>query len=137
MAALTVSCRLEEEVSLVAEDEEGRQMIFDDYGLKETGLNQIIHESNSMLALNTYYTVGPEEARAWPFPLGMTAPKAAGIIHSDFERGFIKAETISYAEFVAHHGEAGAKEAGKMRLEGKDYVCKDGDIFHWKFNTTS
>jgi len=137
IAALAVCCRLEEEVSMMADDAESRDSILKEYGLEETGLNRIIHESNTMLALNTYYTVGPEEARAWPFPQGITAPKAAGLIHSDFERGFIKAETLTYDDFVAYKGEAGAKEAGKMRLEGKEYVCKDGDIFLFKFNTTT
>ena len=137
VAAISVSCRLEEEVSMVADDVETRDNILREYGLQETGLNQVIHASNQMLALSTFYTVGPQEARAWPFAQGIAAPKAAGLIHSDFERGFIKAETISFQDFVAYGGEAEAREAGKLRLEGKDYVPQDGDIFHFKFNTTT
>ncbi|EKX51192.1 hypothetical protein GUITHDRAFT_157221 [Guillardia theta CCMP2712] len=130
---INVCSKLEEEVSLM-DDPESREQILQEYGLEKTGLSKIVAESNRRLGLQTYYTVGPQEARAWQFPEGMLAPQAAGIIHTDFEKGFIKAETISYDDYIACGGEQGAKEAGKLRLEGKEYVCQDGDIFHFKFN---
>ena len=103
-------------------------------GLEEPGLNRLIREAYALLGLQTYFTVGPKEARAWTIPIGATAPQAAGVIHTDFEKGFIRAETIAYADFVALKGEQGAKEAGKMRAEGKGYVVKDGDVMHFLFN---
>ena len=102
-------------------------------GLEEPGLNRLIRAGYDLLDLLTYFTVGPKEARAWTVTTGTRAPQAAGVIHTDFEKGFIRAETITYGDFVALNGEAGAKEAGKMRLEGKDYVVKDGDVMHFRF----
>jgi ribosome-binding ATPase YchF (GTP1/OBG family) len=102
-------------------------------GLAEPGLNKLIREGYRVLDLITYFTAGPKEARAWTVTAGTKAPKAAGVIHTDFEKGFIRAETIAYADYVALGGEQGAKEAGKMRLEGKDYVVQDGDVMHFRF----
>jgi len=101
----------------------------------EPGLDRLIRAGYGLLDLITYFTVGPKETRAWTIPRGMRAPQAAGVIHGDFERGFIRAETIAYADYVGHGGEQGAKEAGRMRLEGKDYVVADGDVMHFRFNT--
>lgn len=134
-SVLIVSCKLEEEVSQMSDDESAKGEMLQAYGLQETGLARIIKESNGLLKLATYYTVGPQEARAWVFPEGMRAPQAAGLIHSDFERGFIRANTMSYEDFVKYGGEAGCKDAGRMRQEGKDYVCCDGDIYHFLNNT--
>lgn len=103
-------------------------------GLKETGLKRIVTQGYKLLHLLTFFTIGPKEARAWTTHHGARAPQAAGCIHTDFERGFIRAETISFEDYVAHGGESGAKAAGKMRLEGKDYIAQDGDIFHFRFN---
>jgi len=103
-------------------------------GLDEPGLNRLIREAYRLLGLQSYFTAGVQEVRAWTVPVGAKAPQAAGVIHTDFERGFIKAEVISYADYVEYGGEAGAKAAGKMRLEGKDYVMQDGDVVHFKFN---
>ncbi|KJS39612.1 MAG: GTP-binding protein, partial [Hyphomonas sp. BRH_c22] len=97
-------------------------------------LTRLIHAGYDLLDLQTYFTVGPKEARAWTIRRGWTAPKAAGVIHGDFEKGFIRAETIAFADFVASGGEAGAKEAGKMRAEGKEYIVQDGDVLHFRFN---
>jgi ribosome-binding ATPase YchF (GTP1/OBG family) len=104
-------------------------------GLEEAGLDRLIRRGYDLLRLETYFTAGPKEARAWTIPAGTTAPKAAGVIHGDFEKGFIRAETISYEDYVAYKGESGAKEAGRMRAEGKSYVVKDGDVLHFLFNT--
>ena len=93
-----------------------------------------MHTGYKLLDLVTYFTVGPKEARVWTIHEGWTAPQAAGVIHGDFEKGFIRAETIAYEDFVAHNGEAGAKEAGKMRAEGKEYIVQDGDVMHFRFN---
>jgi len=103
-------------------------------GLKEPGLNRLIQKGYALLGLQTYFTVGPKEARAWTFRDGWKAPKCAGVIHGDFEKGFIRAETTAYQDYVDNNGELGAKEAGKVRQEGKDYVVKDGDIMLFKFN---
>ena len=103
-------------------------------GLEESGLSRVIRAGFKLLGLKTFFTVGPKEARAWTFPDGAKAPQAAGEIHSDFERGFIRAETIAYNDFVTLNGEAGAREAGKLRQEGKEYVVKDGDVMLFKFN---
>ena len=100
-------------------------------GLEEAGLDRLIRAGYALLRLETYFTVGPKEARAWTVPAGTAAPRAAGVIHGDFERGFIRAETIAYDDFVAHGGEQGAKEAGRMRVEGKAYVVRDGDVLHF------
>ena len=111
-----------------------KQAFLDDLGLAEPGLDRVIHAGYKLLGLQTYFTVGPKEVRAWTVEVGATAPKAAAVIHTDFEKGFIRAETIAFDDFIACKGEHGAKEAGKMRLEGKDYVVKDGDVMHFRFN---
>jgi len=105
-----------------------------DLGMTEPGLNRVIHAAYHLLGLQTYFTAGVKEVRAWTIHIGDTAPKAAGVIHTDFERGFIRAQTIAYEDFIAHKGEQGAKEAGKMRTEGKDYVVQDGDVLNFLFN---
>ena len=102
--------------------------------MEEAGLNRVIRAGYELLGLQTYFTAGVQEVRAWTIPIGATAPQAAGVIHTDFQRGFIKAEVVSYSDFVEFSGEQGAKEAGKLRLEGKDYIVKDGDVIHFKFN---
>ena len=114
--------------------DEDKQVFLEDMGMDEPGLNRVIRAAYSLLGLQTYFTAGVKEVRAWTIRVGDTAPQAAGVIHSDFEKGFIRAETISYEDFVACGGESGAKEKGKMRLEGKDYVVKDGDVVHFRFN---
>src|SRR5690606_23780444 len=101
----------------------------------ETGLSRVIRAGYDLLGLITYFTIGPKEARAWTVPQGAKAPAAAGVIHTDFEKGFIRAETIAYADYVACNGEQGAKDVGKMRLEGKEYVVADGDVMHFRFAT--
>ena len=128
-----ISAEIESELSQL-EDEEQKEYL-ESLGLEEPGLNRIIREGYKLLNLQTYFTVGPKEARAWTVTVGTKAPQAAGVIHSDFERGFIRAQTIAYDDFVALGGEAAAKEAGKARDEGKEYVVKDGDIMLFKFNT--
>jgi GTP-binding protein YchF len=105
-----------------------------DMGMTEPGLDRVIHAGYALLGLQTYFTAGPKEVRAWTIHRGDTAPQAAGVIHTDFEKGFIRAEVIAYADYLACNGEQGAKEAGKMRLEGKEYVVKDGDVMHFRFN---
>ncbi len=132
-AQVVISAAIEAEVALLADDEERKEFL-QALGLQETGLARVIRAGYELLHLITFFTVGPKEAHAWTLPKGLKAPQAAGVIHTDFERGFIRAETISYADFIACGGEAGAKEAGRMRLEGKDYVVQDGDIFHFLFN---
>jgi ribosome-binding ATPase YchF (GTP1/OBG family) len=103
-------------------------------GMEEPGLNRVIRAGYSLLGLQTYFTAGPKEVRAWTIPIGATAPNAAGKIHTDFEKGFIRAEVVAYNDFITGNGEQGAKEAGKWRLEGKDYIVQDGDIIHFRFN---
>ncbi|MGP1677814.1 MAG: redox-regulated ATPase YchF [Burkholderiales bacterium] len=115
------------------EDEE-KQIFLADMGLEEPGLDRLIRAGYTLLGLQTYFTAGPKEVRAWTVHIGATAPQAAGVIHTDFEHGFIRAEVISFADYIACKGEQGAKEAGKMRLEGKDYVVRDGDVMHFRFN---
>ena len=105
-----------------------------DLGMEEAGLHRVIRAGYQLLGLQTYFTAGPKEARAWTITQGSTAPKAAGVIHTDFEKGFIRAEVIGYEDYLSGNGEAGAKEAGNWRLEGKDYVVEDGDIIHFRFN---
>ena len=105
-----------------------------DYGLSEPGLDRVIHAAYKLLGLETYFTAGPKEVRAWTVRAGATAPQAAGVIHTDFERGFIRAEVIAYADYIACGGESGAREAGKWRLEGKDYIVQEGDVMHFRFN---
>jgi len=128
-----ISAQIEEEIANL-DDEEEKKEFLEGIGLNETGLSQIIREGYSLLDQITFFTVGPKEARAWNVGRGSKAPQAAGVIHTDFERGFIKAETVAYDDYVACAGEAGAKESGKMRQEGKDYTVIDGDIFHFRFN---
>ena len=128
-----ISAQIEEEISQL--DPEEAAIFLNDMGITETGLDRLIRAGYALLQLETYFTVGPKEARAWTISKGTLAPKAAGVIHGDFERGFIRAETISFADFIALNGEQGAKEAGKMRIEGKTYQVKDGDILHFLFNT--
>ena len=122
------------EAEIVELDEGERAEFLADMGLKEPGLNRVVRAGYRLLGLETYFTAGPKEARAWTIPKGATAPQAAGVIHTDFERGFIRAEVISYDDFVACNGEQGAKEAGKLRSEGKEYVVRDGDVIHFRFN---
>jgi len=132
-AHVVISAAIEAEVSQLA-DEAEKQEFLETLGLEETGLTRVIRAGYDLLHLITFFTVGPKEAHAWTLPKGLKAPQAAGVIHTDFERGFIRAETISYDDFIACNGESGAKEAGKMRLEGKEYFVNDGDIFHFLFN---
>ncbi len=132
-AHVVISAQIEEEISQLDADEAA--MFLDEMGLQEAGLDRLIRAGYDLLHLETYFTVGPKEARAWTIRQGTTAPKAAGVIHGDFERGFIRAETISYPDYVANKGEQGSKDAGKMRAEGKGYVVKDGDVLHFLFNT--
>jgi ribosome-binding ATPase len=113
---------------------EDKRVFLEDMGVAEPGLDRVIHAGYKLLGLETYFTVGPKEVRAWTIHHGDTAPKAAGVIHTDFEKGFIRAEVTGYEDFIACKGEHGAKEAGKMRLEGKEYVVKDGDVMHFRFN---
>jgi hypothetical protein len=114
--------------------DEDKKIFLADMGMDEPGLARVIRAGYRLLGLQTYFTAGPKEVRAWTVPVGATAPQAAGVIHTDFERGFIRAEVTSYEDFVAHKGEIGAKEAGKLRVEGKDYVVRDGDVVHFRFN---
>ena len=131
-AHVIISAQIEEEISQLEVEE--AQMFLDEMGLSEAGLDRLIRAGYELLHLETYFTVGPKEARAWTIKHGTSAPKAAGVIHGDFEKGFIRAETIAYDDFVALGGEGPAKEAGKMRAEGKAYVVKDGDVLHFLFN---
>ena len=130
---VVVSAAIEAEVAALETPEE-KQEFLAELGLTETGLNRVIREGYRLLDLITFFTVGPKEARAWTVKRGATAPQAAGVIHTDFEKGFIRAETIAYDDFVTLGGEQACKDAGKMRQEGKDYIVKDGDIFHFRFN---
>jgi ribosome-binding ATPase len=128
---VVISAKIEAELAALSPEE--RQTYLGELGLAEPGLNRLIGEGYRLLGLITYFTAGPKEARAWTVPEGTRAPQAAGVIHTDFEKGFIRAETIAYDEYVALGGEAGARDAGKLRLEGKDYVVKDGDVLHFRF----
>lgn len=129
---VVISAQIEEEISQL-EDEEAKDFL-EELGLQEAGLDRLIRAGYDLLQLETYFTVGPKEARAWTIHKGTPAPKAAGVIHGDFERGFIRAETIAFDDYVQYKGEAGAKEAGKMRVEGKTYTVQDGDVMHFLFN---
>jgi len=122
------------EAELVELDDEEQRAFLDELGLDEPGLNRVIRAGYRLLGLQTFFTAGVKEVRAWTVRIGATAPQAAGVIHTDFEKGFIRAEVISYEDFVACKGEHGAKEAGRLRLEGKDYVVHDGDVMHFRFN---
>ncbi len=130
--AVVVSAAIEAEIATM--DPADRPDFLSDLGLQETGLARVIRAGYELLSLRTFFTCGPKEARAWTIPVGAKAPQAAGAIHSDFERGFIRAETISYDDYVAHGGEAGAREAGRLRAEGKEYVVQDGDVMLFRFN---
>lgn len=124
--------KIEAEIAELEDDE--KTDFLAEMGMEEPGLNRVIRAGYDLLDLQTYFTAGEKEARAWTFRTGSTAPQAAGVIHTDFERGFIRAEVVSYDDFIEHNGESGAKEAGRWRLEGKEYIVKDGDIIHFRFN---
>jgi GTP-binding protein YchF len=130
--SVVISARIEEEVAQLPNEE--RADFLGHLGLEEPGLNRLIRAGYDLLGLLTFFTVGPKEARAWTVTKGSKAPQAAGVIHTDFEQGFIRAETIAFGDYVANKGEAGARDAGKFRLEGKDYVVADGDVMHFRFN---
>lgn len=122
------------EADIAQLDEEDKAVFLEDLGMTEPGLNRVIRAGYKLLGLQTYFTAGVKEVRAWTVPVGASAPQAAGVIHTDFERGFIRAQTIAYEDFIEFKGEQGAKEAGKMRAEGKDYIVKDGDVLNFLFN---
>ncbi len=130
--AVVISAAIEAEIATLPPEE--RDAFLADLGLRETGLNRMIHAGYELLGLITFFTAGPKEARAWTVHRDARAPQAAGVIHTDFEKGFIRAETIAYDDYVTLNGEAGARDAGKLRLEGKEYAVKDGDVFHFRFN---
>ncbi|MCL5260576.1 MAG: redox-regulated ATPase YchF [Gammaproteobacteria bacterium] len=127
-----ICATMEAEIMQLEENE--KELFLADLGLKESGLDRVIHAGYALLGLETFFTAGPKEVRAWTMPKGAKAPQAAGVIHTDFERGFICAEIISYADYIQYQGEHGAKEAGKLRLEGKSYIMQDGDVVHFRFN---
>jgi hypothetical protein len=129
---VSVCAKVEAEIADLSDED--KEVFLADMGMSEPGLARMIRAGYALLGLQTYFTAGPKEVRAWTVPQGATAPQAAGVIHTDFEKGFIRAETIAFDDYVAHKGEHGAKEAGKMRLEGKDYIVKDGDVMHFRFN---
>jgi ribosome-binding ATPase len=131
-SVLSICARMEEELLALEEDERAEYM--EGFGLAESGLEKVIRTGYDTLGLVSYFTAGPKEVRAWTIRRGWSAPKAAGVIHTDFEAGFIRAEVIPYEAFLEHDGEAGAKAAGRMRVEGKDYVVRDGDVMHFRFN---
>ena len=130
--AVVISAQIEAEMAVLASEE--RAEFLEMQGLEEPGLNRLIHAGYELLGLQTYFTVGPKESRAWTIRKGWTAPQAAGVIHGDFEKGFIRAETIAYDDFVSLGGESAAKDAGKMRQEGKEYIVQEGDVLHFRFN---
>ncbi|MCU7848610.1 MAG: redox-regulated ATPase YchF [Candidatus Thiodiazotropha sp. (ex Lucinoma kastoroae)] len=127
-----VCAAIEAEIVALDEDERGEFLV--DMGLEEPGLNRVVRAGYKLLGLETYFTAGEKEVRAWTIPANATAPQAAGVIHTDFERGFIRAEVVAYENFVSYKGEQGAREAGKLRSEGKEYIVKDGDVIHFRFN---
>jgi len=129
---VSICNKLEAEIAELEDDE--KQEFLEDLGMEEPGLDRVIRAGYDLLGLQTYFTAGEKEVRAWTVKQGATAPEAAGVIHTDFEKGFIRAEIVGYDDFVAGNGEAGAKEAGKWRLEGKDYIVQDGDVIHFRFN---
>jgi GTP-binding protein YchF len=132
-AEIVVVCnKLESEIAEL--DDEEKLLFLSDMGMKEPGLDRVIRAGYKLLGLQTYFTAGVKEVRAWTVRVGATAPQAAGVIHTDFEKGFIRAEVIAYHDFIQHQGEQGAKDAGKWRLEGKEYIIKDGDVIHFRFN---
>lgn len=130
---IIISAKIESEVAQLPTDEDKKEFL-DALGLKETGLKRLIQAGSQLLGLITFFTIGPKEARAWNVARGALAPQAAGVIHTDFEKGFIRSETIACNDYITCKGEAGAKEAGKFRLEGKEYVVQDGDVMHFRFN---
>ncbi len=127
-----ISAAIEAQIADLSDED--KQIFLADMGMQEAGLARLIRAGYALLGLQTYFTAGPKEVRAWTVPIGATAPQAAGVIHTDFEHGFIRAEVTSFADYIAGKGEQGAKEAGKLRLEGKDYVVRDGDVMHFRFN---
>jgi ribosome-binding ATPase YchF (GTP1/OBG family) len=129
---VAISAAIEAEIADL--DDADKAAFLSDMGMEEPGLDRLIRAAYKLLGLQTYFTAGVKEVRAWTIHVGDTAPQAAGVIHTDFERGFIRAQTISYDDYIAYKGEAGAKEAGKMRAEGKEYVVKDGDVLNFLFN---
>jgi GTP-binding protein YchF len=130
--AVIISAKIESEIALLDPGE--RTEFLETLGLGEPGLNRLIREAFALLGLQTFFTAGPKESRAWTIAVGATAPEAAGVIHTDFEKGFIRAETIAFDDYVRLNGEAGARDAGKLRAEGKDYLVRDGDVMHFRFN---
>jgi GTP-binding protein YchF len=135
VSALPISAKVEAEVAQIAESDpaEAREYL-EALGLKQSGLERLAHAAYKLLGLQSYFTAGEMEVKAWTVPVGAKAPQAAGVIHTDFEKGFIKAETASFADYIEYQGEAGLKAAGKLRIEGKDYVVQDGDVMHFRFN---
>jgi len=131
--AVVISAKIESEIATLSRAE--RVDFLETLGLEEAGLDRLIRAGYELLHLITYFTVGPKEARAWTISRGTKAPQAAGVIHTDFERGFIRSETIAYDDYIALGGESGARDAGKLRLEGKEYVVADGDVLHFRFAT--
>ncbi|UTH11530.1 redox-regulated ATPase YchF [Macrococcoides canis] len=129
---IVISAKIEEELATLEDEDKAEYLA--DLGIEEAGLDKLIRASYHLLGLATYFTAGVQEVRAWTFKKGMTAPQCAGIIHTDFERGFIRAETVSYDDLIEHNSMSGAKEAGKVRLEGKEYIMQDGDVVHFRFN---
>jgi hypothetical protein len=129
---VAICAKIESEIAEMADED--KAMFLAEIGQQEPGLNRLIRAAFTLLGLQTYFTAGPKEVRAWTVPIGATAPQAAGVIHTDFERGFIRAQTIAYEDYIALKGEQGAKDAGKMRSEGKEYVVKDGDVMNFLFN---
>ena len=127
-----VCAAIEEELAQL--DDDDKLAFLQDMGLDEPGLNRVIRAAYTLLGLQTYFTAGEKEVRAWTVKKGSTAPQAAGVIHTDFERGFIRAETIGFDDFVKYKGESGSRDAGRLRLEGKDYIVKEGDVLHFRFN---
>lgn len=131
-SVVPICAKIEAEIAELDDDEKADFLA--DLGMEEPGLNRVIRAGYSLLGLHTYFTAGKKEVRAWTVKIGATAPQAAGVIHTDFEKGFIRAEVTAYDDYVAYNGEQGAKDAGKWRLEGKEYVVKDGDVVHFRFN---
>jgi ribosome-binding ATPase YchF (GTP1/OBG family) len=129
---VAICAKLEAEMSEMSDED--RQMFLEELGQTEPGLNRLIRAAFGLLGLQTYFTAGVKEVRAWTIHVGDTGPQAAGVIHTDFEKGFIRAEVIAYDDFIALGGEQGAKDKGKMRLEGKEYIVQDGDVMHFRFN---
>ncbi|MEM1112001.1 MAG: redox-regulated ATPase YchF [Pseudomonadota bacterium] len=132
--AVTVAICNKLESEIVELDDSERQEFLEELGMEEPGLNKVIRAGYDLLGLHTYFTAGPKEVRAWTVRIGASAPEAAGVIHTDFQKGFIRAEVVGYDDFINHDGEQGAKDAGRWRLEGKDYVVQDGDVIHFRFN---